>query len=1271
MFAYDPNSGDWFEFAQDGTPDPTVFVGRGTDNTGIGVDSDGNLYKVVGAGNLEQFGPSGSDIGDVSDGQTGSEISGFAIDPATNDVYADDQRGASGSSLIRHYAGSTLATCVPANNCGSADSFGSANLSGTAAGVAFNPANELVYVADPGNNDVAVFTPGLVPDVTTGAATGVATTTATVNGTVNPDGTTLTDCRFDYGPTTSYGQTAPCSSTPSGSSPVAVSASLTGLTPGTTYHFRVVAANSAGPNLGADLTFSTSGPATVDSESKSSITATTATLQANINPHGFDTTYHFEYGPTTSYGSSLPVPDTDIGSGFGDQSVSQSISGLQLSTTYHFRVVATSSQGTVDGPDQTFTTEPAALIDGQSVGGVQVTGATLTAQINPLGLDTTYHFEYGTTTSYGTEFPVPDADIGSGSSDVAVSQPLQGLQGGTTYHYRVIATNSAGTADGPDQTFTTFSQTASGQDSCPNAQFRTGYGAQLPDCRAYEQVTPVDKDGTDPEGGTSLVQASPSGDGITFFTQSGFPGASGAGDYPMFLARRGSGSWSTTGMMPPQSYGQIADVLGWTPDLSYSFSEAADYGASGFEYRFLGQASGDGAIDQLASGDPQNNLSFQYAYAGASSDASEVFFEARAEPLTANAAAGADNLYVWDRATGTLSLVGVLPDGSTPAGGSSAGPYGWFGSGAGGAEGQYYTQADHAISADGSRVYFTAGGTDQLYLRENPTSQNATTVEVSASQKTNGTGPGGTDPNGPQPAVFLAASADGSVVYFMSSEELTNDANTGSADQGSDLYRYDAVTGQLTDLTPDTGDPNGAGVQGLVGVSDDGSYVYFVANGDLDGSGSATPGNCSGTGLRNTSGTCNLYVWHDGTIKFISQLDANTAADDVGFADSSDASDWAPTPDSTSVPVENSARVTPDGQTLLFQSRLPLTGYDNTANGVCSDLFSSSECEELYLYRADTGKLQCVSCDPSGAAPVGSANLQSPTILAQPQVSPASILTRNLSDDGNRVFFDSPDPLVARDTNASGGCQQSLTAGADGAGSVPSCQDVYEWEADGAGSCQSTSQDGGCIYLLSSGSGANPAFFGDASASGNDVFLFTDQQLVPGDQDDLYDIYDARVDGGVASQNQTPSPPCTGEACQGQATAPPGVPSIASVTFTGPGNPAAARSARATVRVTRKRVSGSRFTLTVKVPGRGRITATGTGVGTVRRSVAKGGSYQLGLSLTARAKTALARKRTLTVSVRVAFAPAVGGSASVRMRVNLRQPNNKFNHVTRRHGGTR
>jgi len=764
-------------------------------------------------------------------------------------------------------------------------------------------------------------------------------------------------------------------------------------------------------------------------------------------------------------------------------------------------------------------------------------------------------------------------------------------------------------------------------DSCPNAQFRYGYGAYLPDCRAYEQATPVDKGGGDVTGSPDEVQAAANGGGVTFSDLAGVPGVPGStGAPPLYIATRGPDGWLTHNVMPPASASwSSVSPFGWSGDLAKTFT----FGSLSASQRFA-VVVGDpasGSFQVLATGSNGPGL------ASFSADDSQVLFEDQGQ-LLPTAASGRDNVYEYDLRSGSLVLAGVLPDGTTPAGGSFAGPYDWAiaNPGSGGALRFYYTK--NTLSADGPKVFFTAAadaghdaGTDQVFVRENPTSASATTVQVSASQKTNGAGPGGTDASGPRPAAWMASTPDGSHVLFTSPEELTNDANTGSADQGNDLYEWNG--GALTDVSlPNAGvtngDPNGAEVQGVLGVSDDGSYIYFVANGVL--AAGASPGNCNGNSSRGlaNSGTCNLYVWHAGTISFIAQLDANQK---TGL---SDEDNWLP--NLSGGTVAKASRVTANGQTLLFTSQAPLTGYDN--NGFF----------ELYRYSAATGQLGCVSCDPSGLAATGSATLRSIRSLLSDGT--AAVLTRNLSASGDQVFFESPDPLVARDTNGSGGCPL--------VDNVPSCQDVYEWEADGAGSCQSSAQNGGCLYLISTGESQDPSYFADASASGDDAFFFTSQPLVGQDQDQLVDVYDARVDGGLASQNPpAPPSPCSGDACKGPASSAPATPTAASMSFTGPGDLASAPTAPppGRVRVLSRVVHGATFLVRVQVPGKGRITVTAAGIKTARKSISKAGTYSLRMALTAKEKKVLKHKRKLKPELHVTFLPAGGTASSITFSI--------------------
>jgi hypothetical protein len=177
-----------------------------------------------------------------------------------------------------------------------------------------------------------------------------------------------------------------------------------------------------------------------------------------------------------------------------------------------------------------------------------------------------------------------------------------------------------------------------------------------------------------------------------------------------------------------------------------------------------------------------------------------------------------------------------------------------------------------------------------------------------------------------------------------------------------------------------------------------------------------------------------------------------------------------------------------------------------------------------------------------------------------PSIQPAStiqaVASRNLSADGNRFFFETPEALVPADTNGAGGCPLAGT----GPQNYPACLDVYEWEAPETGSCKESAPafsplNEGCLYLISTGKSPFPSLFGDASVNGSDVFFFTRQQLVGQDTDELQDVYDARVGGGLAGQNLPPVIPCEGlEACHGAAQTPPVEGSPATPGFFGPGN---------------------------------------------------------------------------------------------------------------------
>jgi phosphodiesterase/alkaline phosphatase D-like protein len=202
------------------------------------------------------------------------------------------------------------------------------------------------------------------------------------------------------------------------------------------------AANPAPPNA-------TTGSAT-------NVNQSSATVSGTVNPNGNDTTYHFEYGTTTSYGAN--TAPAGAGSGTSDATVSANLTGLASSTTYHYRLVAVSSGGTTDGADQTFTTTTPPAVTTGTPSSVTRSSAALSGTVDPKGQSTTYYFRYGTTTAYGTQ--TSPASAGSGTGPVGVHATIFGLNADTTYHYQLVAQNAGGTSFGTDQTVTTTSSQA-------------------------------------------------------------------------------------------------------------------------------------------------------------------------------------------------------------------------------------------------------------------------------------------------------------------------------------------------------------------------------------------------------------------------------------------------------------------------------------------------------------------------------------------------------------------------------------------------------------------------------------------------------------------------------------------------------------------------------------------------------------------------------------------------------------------------------------------
>ena len=489
---------------------------------------------------------------------------------------------------------------------------------------------------------------------------------------------------------------------------------------------------------------------------------------------------------------------------------------------------------------------------------------------------------------------------------------------------------------------------------------------------------------------------------------------------------------------------------------------------------------------------------FEPELQGTSADGEEAIFRV-ADKLTPDAASGVQQTY--DASKGELHLLCILPSG-TPYGGNCTAGTAKNGLSLSATELNRTASVTNAISGDGSRVYWTAsegeGGSGKVYLRENPgeeqsalsggeciEAEKACTVKVSEAKSS-------------KAARFLAASDNGSAALF----EVT---------EGT-------LEAKLYEFTLGEGATEIAGkVVGLAGASEDLSHIYFVSEEVLPGTSGAS------------AGKPNLYLSQEGTSSFIATLSATDVAN---------AAKGNSIPSDTSLePIYHAARASADGTRLAFVSTQSLGGYDNT------DLLSGEADSEVYLYEAGATGPVCVSCDPSGARPRGRSvqGTGNGNSLSTAASIPAAVyqlyLSRALSADGQRLFFNSYDALLPRDTNG--------------------VEDVYEWEsAASQAACAQKGADlyveatGGCLSLISSGESPSDSEFLDASPDGHDAFFTTNASLLPQDPG-LFDVYDARVGGGFA-QPVAPAA-CEGEACQGPFS-PPNDPTPGSASFLGAGN---------------------------------------------------------------------------------------------------------------------
>ena len=884
------------------------------------------------------------------------------------------------------------------------------------------------------------------------------------------------------------------------------------------------------------------------------VAPTSAVLNGTVDPDGAGpATCEFVWGTGELFGEASQPCEAGVPEGSAPVAVVGLLEKLQPDTTYYYRLRATNTEDGLTNPgeafqDQHFTT-PGPGIEDESASNVASTSATLDTTIDPHGAPTSFYFQYGTSSEYGGVVPAsPGVALGSGEEGLEAGRHVQGLQSGTVYHYRVVAFSEVTYEVEPGKLETKV-EAFDGRDETFTTQVAGAFA--LPDGRRWEMVSSPDKLGANilslnnEQGGQT--QASANGNAIAYVTNT--PTESGAPGYPglvTVLSTRGPEGWSSRDLVDPHRLetgaplDRGAEYRLFSPDLS----EAVVQPFGVFEPSLSPEASEQTAFlhtDFLGGNvdDPCVNGCFRPLVTGVKGVANvppgSVFGQINLEPFGFENDHCPPAPYCGPRledATPDLGHI-VLKTGS----GTPEFPYGLYewtagklafvGESQGSFLGGGFDGAilSHAISDDGSRVIFTGAG-GQLYMRDLST---GTTVQLDASGA----------------PIFEAASGDGSKVFFSANAALTGDAGGGN-----NLYECEMVeeagglTCKLTDLTPRNPGGEDGHALGVVGASEDGSYVYFVADGVLENKGvpvrGAVRGSCEPYG-NPADEACDLYVRHDGLTELVAVLSGD------------DAPDWG---GQSTINGPSTGSVSSDGRWLAFMSSGNLTGYDTR------DALTDAPDQEVYLYDAETGRLVCASCNPSGARPVGAGGEESPLVVGGASfksglaadipgleafngsyIAKRAYRSRYLSDSG-RLFFNSHDALVPQDVNGA--------------------WDVYEYEPPSVGGCTGASaafsaRSDGCVGLISSGGSPLESAFLDASEEGGDVFFLTAARLAPQDYDNSYDVYDAHectADSPCPPAGAVAPPPCgSGDSCKPAPSPQPssfGAP--ASATFSGAGN---------------------------------------------------------------------------------------------------------------------
>lgn len=704
--------------------------------------------------------------------------------------------------------------------------------------------------------------------------------------------------------------------------------------------------------------------------------------------------------------------------------------GKQLNHTFAFR----------------YSEEGSPVIESSSPSGVTETEAVLNAAINPNGGETKYRIEYTTAPSgFAGAVLAGSGTLPAGIASIAVTAPIEGLTPGITYRFRVLAESDGG-ADEFEGSFRTYKPPTLGG-PCPNDPLRMGLSANLPDCRAYELVSPPDTNGRSPHGASETglyfptLQASPDGNKASFRIEGGtIPGFEGSGSFlgDNYLSRRGSDGWATELISARGTDALAPTPGGLSPDQEYAFWKGETSAANKLRNPHIRYP--DGHSEPVGRGslgiDPivearlisENGSHTIFSTLGT--------FGIQLEPDAPPSGTAA----VYDRTRDEVThVVSLLPGDVTPAAGENA---------------EYV-----GASLDGEGVAFEIEGI--LYLRQD----DEVTYKVGKS------------------LTYAGITEGGGRVFYL---------------EAGNLFAFDTASKSAIQFSK-------GGHATPVNISADGSTAYFISPDVLTGKKQNPSGAVAQAGMDN------LYVSRNGQLSFVGTVEPSDVEEPLGASgNNAGLGSWLAAVQESKPALETS-RSTPDGGALIFESRAPLTGSDTGGHKM------------IYRYDLPDASLACLSCVPTGLPPTGDASLQDlPRKSTGEELPLIGVATRisNIRPDGNRAFFQSEDALVPQD--------------------VDNRQDVYEWEAQGVGSCTSPE---GCVYLISFGQSGRDEHLFAVSESGDDVFFLSGSLLLGSDKDSTPSVYDARVNGGFPEPPA--AAPCQGEACKGSLTSPPALPAPA------------------------------------------------------------------------------------------------------------------------------